>query len=116
METLYHSEIFIPEWFVMPTERATLRWGKHARHAAWEERYGRIPTFESIPLSQFSLIELGVQNGKVSKIVVRGHYDERRDVIFVLVPDDGYYFVKTVWSNLRTDKHKSLDRSRYAVA
>lgn len=116
METLYHADIFIPEWFTMPTERVRLEWSQHARKAAWEERYGRIPTFQTIPLSQFSLIELGVRDGAVSKIVVRGHYDSARDVIFVLCPEDTHYFVKTVWMNLRSDEHKSLDRSRYAVA
>lgn len=127
METLYHADIFVPDWFKMPTERAALTYSKHALYATNNDRYGAIPVFESIPLSQFTLIELGVRQGKpnqfgisakreVSKIVVRGAFDEDRDVIFVLIPRGGDYFVKTVWFNLRTDQHTSLNRKRYAVA
>lgn len=116
METLYHADIFIPEWFEAPTERATLTYSRHALYAMNNDRYGAIPMFRTIPLSVFTLIELGVREDKVSKIVVRGRYDETRDVVFVLIPRDGDYFVKTVWFNLRTDSHKTLNRNRYAVA
>ena len=116
VEILYHPEVFIPDSFVMPTERVTLKWSHHARFAARDDRYGRIPTFETLPLCRFSLVELGMSDGKVSKIVVRGRYDGVRDVVFVLVPGPKHYFVKTVWFNLRTDQHKTLNRSRYAVA
>lgn len=115
METLYHADIFIPGWFTMPTERVKLTYSRHALYATNNDRYGAIPVFESIPLSAFTLIELGVNAGKVSKIVVRGRYDENRDVVFVLIPGDTY-FVKTVWINLRSDSHKTLNRNRYAVA
>ena len=127
METLYHPDIFIPEWFKMPTERVVLSYSRHALYASNNDRYGAIPVFKSIPLCRFRLVELGVKYGKpnqlgapakreVSKIVVRGRYDEPRDVIFVLIPRNGDYFVKTVWFNLATDTHKTLKRERYAVA
>lgn len=116
MESLYHADIFIPDWFTMPTERATLTYSRHALYASNNDRYGAIPVFETIPLSAFTLIELGVTEDKASKIVVRGKFDEERDVIFVLIPRNGDYFVKTVWINLRTDEHKTLNRNRYAVA
>jgi len=127
METLYHPDIFIPDWFTMPTERAWLTYSQHALYATNNDRYGAIPVFESIPLSQFTLVELGVRYGKrnqfgvtakrtVSKLVVRGKYDENRDVVFVLIPKENEYFVKTVWFNLRSDTHKTLRTERYAVA
>lgn len=115
METLYHPEVFIPESFTMPTERVRLSYSQHAQRASLNDRYGVIPAFETIPLSQFRLVELGMTNGKVSKIVVRGTFDAKRDVIFVLIPGPTY-FVKTVWFNLRSDKHTTLNRSRYAAA
>ena len=128
METLYHADLFIPDWFTMPTERAMLSYTRHALYATNNDRYGAIPVFESIPLCQFTLIELGVKNGKpnqfgitakreVSKIVVRGKFDEDRDVVFVLIPEgEGRYTVKTVWMNMRTDTHNTLNKNRYAVA
>lgn len=115
-EVLYHPEVYIPESFVMPTGRVALKWSNHAKRAAQEDRYGNVPLFETISLRRFYLVELGMQDNKVSKIVVRGEFDAVRDVVFVLVPEPKHYFVKTVWFNLRTDQHKTLDRKRYAVA
>lgn len=132
-ETLYHPEVFIPQWFEMPTERVHLVYTKHALYACNNDRYGAIPVFLTIPLDKFELVELGVKDSKVnqlgipakrevSKIVVRGHFDDTRDITFALIPNQGIrdgkpvYRVKTVWFNLNSDKHKSLNRSRYAVA
>lgn len=126
-EILYHKSIFIPDWFEMPTDRVNLKYSKHALYACNNDRYGAIPVFRSLPLSKFTLIELGVKKPKVnqlgmpakrvvSKIVVRGTFDDTRDIIFVLIPGQHNYFVKTVWFNLRTDRHKTLNRNRYAVA
>lgn len=125
-EVLYHPEVFMPKWFTMPTERATLRYSHHALSALNNDRYGAIPQFESLPLCRFNLVELGVVKPKVnqlgmparparvSKIVVRGHFDSTRDIVFVLVPTgEGNYNVKTCWFNLRTDTHKTLRRERY---
>lgn len=116
METLYHPEIFMPEWFTAPTERVTLKWSKHALRAGMNDRYGVIPVFKSIPLSKFKVVEIAAADGVCTKIVVRGRYDDERDVVFVLIPGTHHHFVKTVWFNKRTDKHKTLKRERYAVA
>lgn len=125
-EILYHPEVFMPNWFEVPTERAVLRYSRHAMAACGSKR--GMPVFESIPLCRFELVELGVRKNKVnqlgmparppkvSKIVMRGHYDDKRDIVFVLIPEDEYYFVKTCWYNNRTDRHKTLDRTRYATA
>lgn len=127
-EILYHPSIFIPEWFTMPVGRAKLKYSRHALYATNNDRYGAIPVFDSIPLSQFTLVELGVRKPKinqlgipakrvVSKIVVRGRFDKTRDLVFVLVPQkDDIYVVKTVWYNLRSDEHKTLDKTRYQIA
>ena len=126
-EILYHPEVFTPDWFEMPVERAVLKYSKHALYACNNDRYGAIPVFETIPLSRFTLVELGVRKAKlnqlgipahphkVSKIVVRGTFDATRDSTFVLVPRGGSYFVKTCWFNLRSDKHTTLRRERYAT-
>lgn len=128
-ETLYHPEIFMPNWFEAPTERATLEYSRHALYALSNDRYGGIPQFETIPLCRFSVVELGVKHAKrnqlgvpaappqVSKIVVRGRYSSELDIVFVLCPrGNGKYFVKTCWFNRNDDKHKTLRRERYATA
>ena len=126
-EILYHREIFIPDWFEMPTERVKLKYSSHALYACNNDRYGAIPVFKTLPLCRFRLVELGVKKPKVnqlglpakrvvSKIVVRGKFDETRDIVFVLIPRQGRYFVKTCWVNLRSDLHRTLRRDRYAIA
>lgn len=98
----------------MPTARVRLLWTKHADHARTNDRYGDIPKVESIPLQSFQPIEVGVENGRVVKIVCRGHWTTTLDVVFVLIPTTrSSMTVKTVWVNERNDTHKTLDRSRY---
>lgn len=117
METLYCSDVFVPDWFVAPTERVALRWGKHALLAGMNDRYGVIPVFQSLPLSNFKVVEFAAVGREVTKIVVRGHYNDDLDVVFVLIPGrEGAHFVKTVWFNKRNDTHKTLRRDRYAVS
>ena len=109
---LYHSDIRLPDGFTAPTQRVTLKWTRHAEDARWDDRYGQIPAFTSIPLSQFKVIEVGVEGNRVVKMVVRGHYTDEFDICFVLIPGP-QYVVKTVWMNRRNDVHKSLDRTKY---
>lgn len=109
---LYHAEIRLPDGFTIPTARVALKWTRHAERARWDDRYGMIPMFSTIPLSQFEVIEVGVEAGIIAKILVRGHYTDEIDICFVLIPGP-QYVVKTVWMNRRNDQHKTLDRSKY---
>jgi hypothetical protein len=111
MESLYHSDIFLPGWFDKPTGLIRLNYGHHARQEAQEERLGRIQLPNFINLDDFRVIEIGVRSGRVSKMLVRGEYDSHFDVCFVIVP--GEWFVKTVWLNRWDDTHQNLVKSRY---
>jgi hypothetical protein len=117
METLYHSDIFLPGWFTAPTQRVKVDYGHHAKREALVDRYGEIALPAFVNLKRFRVIEVGVINGRVSKILFRGKLDNERDLCIVLIPNDNRpWRCKTVWVNLNTDKHKTLDRSRYAAA
>ncbi len=109
---LYHKDIRLPENFIAPTQRVTLAWTLHAERARQNDRYGVIPKFNTIPLAAFEVIEVEVINDRVSKLVVRGHYNADLDIVFVVIPN-GTYVVKTVWFQERNDLHRTLDRSRY---
>lgn len=113
---LYHRDAYgFPAGFECPTARVDLVWTRHADRARQDDRYGLIPRFANIPLSMFECIEIGVERSRVVKYVMRGHYKDNRDVIFVLIPtpDGKPWVVKTVWQNLRSDVHKTLDKSKY---
>lgn len=111
---LYHSSIRLPEGFTAPSQRVSIDYGSHARSEAFADRYGKIALPATIPLSMFEVIEVGIEGGRVKKILFRGHIDSTRDLCIVLIPNaNGPWFCKTVWVNLRSDLHRTLDRSKY---
>lgn len=117
-ETLYHDEVYMPR-NNRPTGSVRVSWSAHARKAANDDRYGHIPMPHILDLSGFRLVELAQEDGKDTKYVLRGRLDDERDVVYVLrwtVGPRGIrnYRVVTVWVNLHTDKHRTLDRSKYA--
>ena len=110
---LYHSEIRLPDNFVAPRGRVALDWTRHALNAANDDRYGEIPVFKHARLENLKVIEVGVEAGRVAKILFRGRIDSERDLCMVLIPGTGAWTVKTVWVNLFTDRHTTLDRNKY---
>ena len=112
---LYHSQIRLPKGFVAPTGRVLLAYTVHALEASKNDRYGEIPVLKSVTLDRLQIVEVGVENDdRIVKIVYRGRLDAERDLILVLIPCAGRAWrVKTVWCNLRTDQHMTLDKSRY---
>lgn len=111
---LYHVEIGLPRGFVKPSGRVPLRWTAHADHARTSDRYGEIRKFQTATLDRLRVIEVGMENGNVAKILFRGRYDDNRDVCMVLIPGR-VWTVKTVWINERNDIHKTLDRTKYVT-
>lgn len=109
---LYHADIRLPDGFSKPTGIVRLKWTYHADNARTDDRYATIPKFSVATLDNLDVIEVGVEDGRVVKILFRGQMDANHDVCMVLIPGK-VWTVKTVWINERTDSHKTLDRSRY---
>lgn len=113
-EILYHKDIGFPANFRAPQQRVFLDYTHHALEAAADDRYGDMPILKGVDLSKVQVVELGVKDGRVSKMVVRGRLDQERDMILVLIPRGKQpWTVKTVWVNMRDDKHRTLDHSKY---
>lgn len=114
--TLWHADIRLPD-IAPPRERVVLGWTKHADKARVTDRYGVIPSFDTLPLSVFQVVEVETRQTPYGlepvKWVMRGHWTPDLDVVFVLLPGTVVWTVKTVWINERGDSHKTLDRSRY---
>lgn len=123
MTKLYHADIFIPEWFRANAEVIQFRkllWSRHAQLELINDKYGMIPRSE-IPArfrgELWQLVELEVTGGVETKYVFRRPVDETRSLVIVLRPrcfDEAS--VITCWTNLNTDTHKTLDRSKYATS
>lgn len=107
---LWHKDVRLPNGFVAPTGAPLLTYSKHAVEQCQSKG---IRLFKSITLRRFSVIEVETLNGRAVKYVLRGAYDADNDIIVVVMPTGGAYFVKTCWLNHKDDTHNTLDRSRY---
>lgn len=91
----------------------TLKPTEHAKQAARNDRYGAITIPAQISFEGKDVVEAEFVNGKLSKIVVRLPYDGTRDAIYVCNIDG---LLRTVWFNLKSDKHKTLKKELYKAA
>lgn len=119
MLRLFHSEIYVPTGLKPLQYTGELRYSRHAREEASSDKYGLIDLPGRVDAERAQLIEVEARDGPlgkgsvVTKQVWRQPLDAGRDIVLVVQPDG---FVRTVWVNLRSDTHKSLNRSRYMPA
>ncbi|WP_434715727.1 hypothetical protein [Paraburkholderia sp. A3RO-2L] len=107
---LYHFQLSIPKPYRFPCFQGELTYSGHAKHEARSDRYGHIELPVRLEPKCAKLIEVETVDGVVVKQLWRQPLDATRDIVMA-VTNEG--MVKTVWVNLRTDKHRSLDASRY---
>lgn len=69
---------------------------------------------EKVNMRGVQVIEVELSGMRMNKMVVRGTYDEERDIVLVIAPRRGEFFIKTAWLNDKDDSHLTLDVSRYA--
>jgi antitoxin component of MazEF toxin-antitoxin module len=108
---LYHKEIGFPKNVKMLSGVLNLRYSQHAARAASDDRYGFMELPETLDVTHGTPVEIEVNFGIITKAVYRAGYDDELDMVLVVQPDG---FVRTVWFNKKTDKHKTLDRAKYA--
>lgn len=110
--SLYHKDVYAPRVIFNSPGMLRVRYARHAEDAAKADRYGDLSRYlrSYIDLDDAEIVEVEVQNGEVTKRVVRCQVTE--DLVLVLVIGlEG--LVRTVWGNLVADKHRSLDRSKF---
>ncbi len=114
MTQLFHREVYLPpEVLNMAAVTVHLKPTRHAIEAARSDRYGSINMPSAITFCGKDVIEIETEDNKVNKLVVRLSYDATRDVVYVFLTDGT---LKTLWVNLKTDKHSSLKRHLYTLA
>ena len=111
---LYHSEISIPEKVKkqLPSGIIKLQYTHHAINASKNDRYGEIPVFKGLNLDNAKVIEIETENDKIEKVLYRCSWTDEKDVCIAVLIATGT--VKTVWVNLKSDIHKTLDKSKYS--
>lgn len=111
----YHRDLGLPgELAPRWAGHFRLVYSEHAKHAALTDRLGRIPIFDDGEFEAQDVVEVSVRDGEPYKAVLRCPCSDYLDLIFVLEnPSQGACVVRTVWFNLASDTHKTLDRSKY---
>lgn len=113
--TLYHKDVFLPKRIrgLVPSGVKQLTYSQHALNEAKKDRYGVISLPSQVEFVKCELIEVDTL---YSKFVLRMGLDNTRDLVIVVIPTDDkkIWLVKTVWINLKSDKHETLNRSIYA--
>lgn len=108
----------IPEQLRVSVSNLTiaLRYTRHAMTEALRDRYGALPAL-SYPRcfhlkDGWELVEATESApGVLEKFVVRRPADARRSLVMVVLRDGT---VKTLWTNLNTDAHATLDKSKFS--
>lgn len=114
---LYHKDVFLPRRIrvSVPTGIQRLNYSQHARNAAMNDRYGVIPLTDRIDFGTMEIVEVEHDGRKLLKTVLRENGQEKNRV-FVVVPIPNGWLVKTVWYNLASDTHRTLNKSAYVKA
>jgi hypothetical protein len=117
MTKLYHKEIFLPMSVShLFGRKYKLNYSRHAKLACVQERYGVInnPPFE-LEITKDNLIEVEIEgNVLIHKVVIRLPYDKDKDIALAIIPDGEFATVKSLWANLKTDKHFTLQKELYS--
>lgn len=111
---LYHTSLYVPKTLRLPNGQWTLNYSGHAQHAARTDRYGQLTLPSFLDTNKCQLIEIEVgDNGLIQKLVYRTTHDDKLDISFAVIPLRKGWYVKSVWGNLKSDKHTTLNTSRY---
>ena len=105
----YHRDAYgFPRNLLMKAGKITPVYSKHTTDQSFYKGFD-LP--KKIVWEATEVVEVHFKNANtVEKIVIRVPYDRHQDISFVIISDN---FVKTAWLNKNTDKHFTLDKSKY---
>jgi hypothetical protein len=108
----YHKDIFIPDKLLAVARKGVIRlhYAPHAIRAAQDDRYGPIKLPETLDTNKATIIEVEIEDGGI-KVLYRAQYSDTLDICIPVLINKN--LAKTVWGNMKNDRHKTLDRSKY---
>lgn len=115
MTHLYNIQTGLPDGLDSICGIYKLQLTNHAKQSANSDRYGRIeiPQFARIEIDSIFEVELNDYD-QIEKVLIRQAYDQKNDLILVLIPRSGHIAIlKTVWLNRSNDNHSTLDKTKY---
>lgn len=111
----FHAELGFPSTLIIPDRKELkLFYTYHALSASKTDRYGVIKLPETIVLNKSEIIEIESFDCVIStKVLIRTSYSDDCDLCMAILLGENK--VKTVWLNKKSDKHKTLDASKYSA-
>lgn len=115
---LYHAEVYLPDNIksMLPHGPKSVVHTQHAKDAARHDRYGYVSLPDVIDFDSLNIFEVEICGKTLCKVVGRKSLDNLHDICYVIGIDGRRHFIKTVWLNLKTDKHRTLNRSKYVTS
>lgn len=110
---VYHKDVYAPAILFRSPGVRRVTYSRHALQAARDDRYGDISRFlrPMLDFDDAEIIEVELEaDGQIAKRVIRFNISVKLSLVMA-ISADGY--VKTVWCNQCSDKHSTLDRSKY---
>jgi len=115
---LFHFEFGIPDDIIrkLPNYAFAVEYTDHARRAALDDRFGVIEKLPggidpNNPKTQVIEVQVDKRTERIIKVVYRVPYSKQRDLVLAVAFPEGR--VKTVWSNLVDDTHKTVKEKNY---
>ena len=115
MKKTYHRNVFMPAHIrALPETTVPIFPTRHALNAAATERFGAFSIPDSILFDGSKIVEADVEDGVLTKLVVRISHNENYDAIYIFtVPERR---LKTCYLNAVDDLHRTLDPAPYATS
>jgi hypothetical protein len=114
---LYHTEVCWPKRIrnKLPFGVRSVSYSNHAIKASKDDRYGSFVLPQSVDLHQAQIFEAEEtsKNKPLDKIVFRYPMGDGRSLVVAAIPRKRGLFVKTVWINVDSDNHQTLDKNKY---
>lgn len=94
-----------------------LKYSRHSMREALNDRYGMLPVYAFplafLPGAGWQVVEIEANPaGQLVKFVIRRNVDcDTRSLVLVVLADGT---VKTLWTNLASDQHATLDISKFS--
>ena len=115
--SLYHRDVFMPQWIGTPVIPFAFNVSKHAEEACKNDRYGKIELPDIFVPSEYSLFEVETNGNKIIKAAFEGRYKNKKiTFVFKRRTRREVWTLATVWLNAATDVHATLDIINYAWA
>ncbi len=110
-EKRFHKDVFLPK-LRLPNVARKLEYTRHALNAAQDDKYGDLTSFLPLELNfaECELVECRLEGNRVTQLLLRVNVAVGLDLVLAVGVGNRVY---TVWGNLTSDQHRTLNQNLY---